>query len=127
MSRFIQCDVKIWNKIKQKHIIVTKDVWKYYYWQFLEMRSIYTELGIGQMMSGYYQHKQYSSKFIYTPYGSGSGYDVLILYREDVPKINQYLKEMRELKYEYDFMMIEAIRNFICEHKKQDEFVFISE
>lgn len=51
----------------------------------------------------------------------------LILDRSDLPKLNQALTEMRSQKYELYFMMIEAIRNFICKYKKQDEFIFISD
>ena len=120
MTRFIRCKVKKWSKQKKKHIFKNETVWKYpFARQPSEMYLIYVVLDIGTLYFG--ENSRDCKDF------NASSTHSLILHRSDVLKLNKALTEMRSQKYEPYFMMIEAIRDFICKYKKQDVFIFVSE
>lgn len=83
------------------------------------MYLIYVALDIGTLYFGenYGDYRDFNTSYTHS----------LILHRSDIPKLNQALKEMRSHKYELYFMMIEAIRDFMCKYNKQDEFIFLSD
>lgn len=127
MSRFIRCRVKKWSKQEKKHVFKNETVYKYSFasYQPSEMYLIYVALNIGKLYAGVNENG--TSKNDADDDDLPVSEHILILHRSDIPKLNQALKEMRTQKYESYFIMIEAIRDFICEYKRQDKFVFVSE
>ena len=125
MSRYICCYID-----GQWH-----DVWKYKLGvQPSEMYRIYEELGIGEYHPVGISYKTITSKFIttdsyeYQESRSGCSHDILILKKEDIPKLNLQLERLKNNDMEKFYCdMIKSICVFMILHPEQKEFIFEGE